>query len=27
LQALTWLERRWLQWKRRLYGGGNHRGI
>lgn len=27
LQALTWLERRWVQWKRRLYGGGNHRGF
>ena len=27
LHALTWLERRWVQWKRRLYGGGNHRGI
>ena len=27
LQALTWLERRWVQWKRRLYGGRNHRGI
>jgi hypothetical protein len=20
LHALTWLERRWVQWKRRLYG-------
>ena len=27
LQALTWLERRWVQWKRRLYGGRNHRGV
>ena len=27
LQALTWLERRWVQWKRRLYGGRNHRGF
>lgn len=27
LQALTWLEREGVQWKRRLYGSGNHRGI
>ena len=27
LQALTWLERTWVQWKRRLYDAGNHRGF